>query len=317
MAKKKKPAKKELTGTQILRKTWRIISMGLSVLMFVFFAMIFLSILGAFIDVESLEQGNIAVIPLDGVITGNGEYGISKAISSEDFVKQLDRAEENKDIKGIILAINSPGGTPVATDEIARAVKQTEKPTIAVIRETGASGAYWVATAADKIYANRMSVTGSIGVQASSLEFAGLLTDYNVTYRKLIAGRLKDAGTPLREMTPEEKQLFQDVVDSLHDEFINAVAENRNLPRETVTELATGFIYLGSDAKELGLVDELGTKEDALDYLEDRLNITAEPVTYKRHKTFADVLSEVSADSFYNIGRGMGAYSQDIQFSFT
>jgi protease-4 len=312
---KKPQPKEEITGGKIIRTTWKVISTGISILMVLIFAMFFFSIIGSF--VPALETGNVAVIPLEGLIT-TGDVTFQTTVDSAGIVKLIEKAQENDDIKAIILEINSPGGTPVATDEIASAVKESNKTTIAVIRETGASGAYWIATAADKIYANKMSITGSIGVQASRLEFTGLLADYNVTYRRLTAGRLKDAGTMLREMTPEEQQLFQTMLNKLHDEFIRTVAENRHLPETTVRELATGFVYLGSEAKELGLVDELGNKKDALKYLEQELNITAEPVDYKIQGTFFDKLAGVTSENFYSIGKGIGsALTTDVQVSFT
>jgi len=313
----KSAEKKGIDGWQILGTTWRIISVLISVFMFLIFIMILASFASLFIPSE-LETGNIAIIPIDGIITTDGPTTWATGVKSSTLVELIEKADEKEEIKAILLEINSPGGSPVATDEIAQAVKKAEKPVIAVIRESGASGAYWVATAADKIYANRMSITGSIGVKASHLEFAGLLADYNVTYRKLIAGKYKEAGSPFTEMTPEEEKMFQKLLDTLHNEFITAVATNRNMSKQKVTELANGFVYLGSEAKELGLVDELGTKEDAMKYIEKELNITAEPVTYKKKGTFFEELSSVSANNYYNIGRGMGSvFSQETSVTFS
>lgn len=314
---KKNAEKSKITGWQILGTTWRIISVLISVFMFLIFIMILASFASLFVPSE-LETGNIAVIPIDGIITTDGPTTWATGVKSTTIAELIEKAEGKNEIKAILLEINSPGGSPVATDEIAQAVKQAEKPIIAVIRENGASGAYWVATAADKIYANRMSVTGSIGVKASHLEFAGLIADYNITYRKLIAGKYKEAGSPFVEMTPEEEKMFQKLLDTLHNEFITAVSENRNMSKQKVTELANGFVYLGSEAKELGLVDELGTKEDALKYIEKQLNITAEPVTYKKKGTFFEELSSVSANNYYNIGRGMGSvFTQETSATFS
>jgi len=308
--------KKEWTGGRILRTSWKIISIAISIFMFIFFGMIFISVFGAFLP-EGLELGNVAVIPIEGLISTDGDNWMP-GVQSQSIVEQIEKADRNSEIKAILLEINSPGGTPVATDEIASAVKAVNKTTVAVIREAGASGAYWIATAADKIFANRMSITGSIGVQASRLEFFGLIADYNITYNKLTAGRLKDAGSRFREMTPEEKQLFQQMLNSLHNEFIKVVAENRHLPEAKVRELATGFVYLGGEAKELGLVDELGGKKEALKYIEQTLNITAEPVQYKEKKTFLEELSGVTSENFYQIGRGMGnVFAADTKVSFT
>src|SRR5574341_1129775 len=224
--KKEAEKKEEWTGGRILRTSWRIISIAISIFLFIFFGMIFISVFGAFLP-ETLELGNVAVIPIEGLISTDGDNWMP-GVQSQSVVEQIEKADKNSEIKAILLEINSPGGTPVATDEIAGAIKSANKTTVAVIRETGASGAYWIATAADKIFANRMSVTGSIGVQASKLEFFGLIADYNITYNRLTAGRLKDAGSRFREMTPEERSLFQQMLDKLHNEFIKVVAENRN-----------------------------------------------------------------------------------------
>jgi len=310
MAKKKEKA----SGWDILRAAWRGVSIGLSILMFLFFAMIIFSIFGS---IDPIESGNVAVIEIEGPIMST-QQTFMPGVTSKQIIKHLERALEDEDIKAIILDINSPGGTPVATDEIARVVKEANKTTIAVIGETGASGAYWIATATDRVFANRMSVTGSIGVKASKVEIAGLMKDYNITYRRLVAGRLKDAGTMLKEMTPEEEQLFQKLLDKMHDEFISTVAENRNLQEDYVRSLATGFVYLGSEAKDLGLIDELGNKKDALEYLEETLDIEAEPVTYKERAGLFSSFSAVSAESFYAMGKGIGSlFSTDTQITLT
>jgi len=287
----------ERSGWDILKRTWRIITIGISALMLLIFAMIFISIFSSFMP--QTFDGNVAIIPINGVIS-TGDEMFTKTVKSYSVNKLIEQANNNEKIKAIIFEIDSPGGTPVATDEIATTIKNTNKTTIAVIRETGASGAYWIATATDKIYANRMSITGSIGVKSGGLDFSGLMTDYNVTYRRLVAGELKDAGTPFRPMTEQEKTLFQKLLDKLHVEFIKAVAENRKLPEEKVKELATGFVYLGTEAKELGLIDEFGGRKEALKYLEQKLEIKARPVEYKETTTFFDKLSEVTSNNPYD-----------------
>ncbi|HLC32714.1 MAG TPA: S49 family peptidase, partial [Candidatus Nanoarchaeia archaeon] len=180
-------------------------------------------------------------------------------------------------------------------------------PIVAVIRESGASGAFWIATSADYVFANRMSITGSIGVQASHLEFGGFLEEHNVTYRRLTAGKYKDIGTIWKEMTPEEEAVYQLVLDKLHEEFISAVAENRKLEVSYVRNLSTGLVFLGSEAKKLGLIDALGNKKDALSYLEQTLNITAEPVEYSKHEGFLQSLTGLTSSGFYQMGRGIGS----------
>ncbi len=278
----------------------------LKIIAVILIILVFLGFLGIFIP-QDIKQGNVAVIPIDDLITSGDSGSFVKGADSNSIVEMIEEAEESKSIKAILLDINSPGGAPVATDEIAQAVKAADKPVIAVIREMGASGAFWIATSADYVFANRMSVTGSIGVQASRLEFGNFLQEYNVTYRQLTAGKYKDTGTIWREMTAEEQTMYKVILDKLHNEFISAVAKNRNLDESFVRELATGFVYLGSEAKEFGLVDELGNKKDALNYIEKQLNITAEPVEYRQPRSFFEELSGLTENGFYSVGQGIGS----------
>src|SRR3989344_1669632 len=273
---------------------------------FVLLIFVLLVMLGSSIP-QNIQTGNVAVIPIEGIITTGDSGGVSSNTNSQAIVKLIDEASESDSIKAILLDLNSPGGTPVATDEIAQAILEVDKPVVAVIHEVGASGAFWIATSADYVFANRMSVTGSIGVQASHLEFGDFLEEYNVTYRKLTAGKYKDIGTIWREMSPEEQVVYQKVLDQLHTEFIKAVAKNRNLEESHVRSLATGMVFLGSEAKEFGFVDELGNKKDALKYIEQQLNITAKPVEYREQPGFLEEIAGLTSGSFYQIGRGVGS----------
>src|SRR3989338_5799302 len=282
------------------------------------FVLFLLSILGfllvgiislfAGVDVESLS-GNVALITLEGVIVGSDDskFLFESRVSSTDAVELIEKADKNPNIKAIILEINSPGGSAVASEEIANAVRKTNKTTVAWIREVGASGGYWIASAADHIVANRVSITGSIGVIASYLEFPGLLEEYNVTYQRLVSGKYKDIGSPFREMTAEEKEIFQQNLDEIRDYFVSEVAKNRNLNKKDVDKIANGLFYLGVQAKELGLVDELGGKDEVISYIERKESITAEVVEYKTEKTLFDILSDVLSKQSFFVGRGIGS----------
>ena len=274
---------------------------------FGFLAVIILSLFVG-IDVESLS-GNVALIPIHGAIVGtdDSEFLFETTTSSTDTIELIEKADSNPNIKAIILEINSPGGSAVASEEIANAVKKANKTTVAWIREVGASGAYWVASASDYVVANRASITGSIGVLASYLEFAGLLDSYNVTYRRLVSGKYKDIGSPFKEMTDEEKALFQQNLDIIRDYFVSEVAKNRNLNKKDVDKIANGLFYLGVQAKELGLVDELGSKDEVISYIEKKEKIKAEVVEYKKEKTLLDVLSRVLSKQSFFIGKGIGS----------
>lgn len=283
-----------------------IISAAFSVLMLMLFIAFFSLFFNGF---DKIKSGNVEIIPIEGVIatTGDASFLGEKVVQSDKIVKELKKADKNDEIKAIILEINSPGGAPVASYEIANAVKKMKKPTVAVIRETGASGAFWVATAANKIYANPVSVTGSIGVLASHLEFAGLLKRYNVTYRRLVAGKYKDTSSPYKEMTTDEQALYQNILDKLHNEFITAVAQNRKMPYDQVKQLADGFVWLGLDAKEKGLVDELGGTDEAIQYLEKKLNITATPFEYAAAPGIIELFAGVLDTQSFWFGKGFAS----------
>jgi|TARA_B100000315_G_scaffold80801_2_gene74069 protease-4 len=282
------------------------------------FVLILLTIIGFFavgiialfvgVDVESLS-GNVALIDIDGIILGSKDsnFLFESVTSSPETIELIEKADKNPNIKAIILEINSPGGSAVASEEIANAVKKVNKTTVAWVREAGASGAYWVASASDHIVANRVSITGSIGVIASYLEFPGLLEDHNITYRRLVAGKYKDIGSPFKEMTPQENAIFQRNLDDIRDYFVSEVAKNRNMAKKDVDKVANGLFYLGTQAKDLGLIDELGGKDEVISYIERKEKIKADIVEYKKEKGLLDLLSSVMSKQFFSMGKGIGS----------
>lgn len=261
---------------------------------------------------DSNPLGNVARIPISGVITGDGGGSLGQStVSSQDIVKFIEDADDNSQVKVILLEINSPGGSAVASDEIAAAVKRAEKPVVALIREVGASGGYWIASAADHVIAHRMSITGSIGVISSYLEFSGLMDKYGVGYERLVAGDFKDVGSPFKQLRSEEKELLQQKLDTIHQFFIEEVVANRHLTKSAVQEIATGEFYLGVEALELGLVDELGDKQAAEEYLRKEYGLDdIDYAVYEPSRGLFDLLSEVFSDFSFQIGRGMGVSFQ-------
>ncbi|HIH26372.1 signal peptide peptidase SppA [Candidatus Woesearchaeota archaeon] len=256
-------------------------------------------------NVQDYED-KILVIPINGVITlekSSGIYGLGGQ-STETVLEDIKTAGKDKTVKGIILEINSPGGAVVASQEIADAVKSINKTKYAVIREVGASGGYWVASSTDKIIASPMSITGSIGVIGSYLEFSGLFEKYGIGYERIVSGEKKDIGTPYRDLTPEEKTLMENKLKIVHEYFIKQVAINRHMEIDDVRKIATGEFYLGSEAKELGLIDEFGNRETAIELMKKELNNTEIKVITREHQTsIFDLFSGVS----YNMGRGIGS----------
>jgi len=257
-----------------------------------------------------LGGANVAHIRVLGPITSEDDgslFGGGGGATSASIIEQIDAASKDWSIEAIVIEINSPGGTVLPSKEIARAVKDAPVPTVAWIRDIGASGGYWIASAADHVIADELSITGSIGVIATSLGFEGVLDRYNVTYRRLIAGEYKDAGTPFREMTPQEMGLFQQRLDIIHDAFIDAIVENRNMSRKKVHKVANGMFYLGSQAYELGLVDELGGEEEVKEHLKKILEVDAIVFEefYAEPSLIDMILGAVSTFSF-QLGNGIG-----------
>ncbi|HLC65357.1 MAG TPA: signal peptide peptidase SppA [Candidatus Nanoarchaeia archaeon] len=254
-----------------------------------------------------LGKSNVALIKIEGPILTGKESFFEPVASSSEIMGFIEEASEDSGIDAIILEINSPGGSAVASDEIVSSISKVKKPKISFIREVGASGAYWVAASTDYIIANRLSITGSVGVISSYLEFAGLLRDYNVTYRRLVAGKYKDIGDPFRELTNPEEAILQQQLDEVHSIFLSDVAEKRRLTQAQTAEISTGLFFIGAKAKELGLVDELGGKEEAVAYLENKFNASVNIIEYKKEPSFAELFTGLLGKNSFLIGKGIGS----------
>lgn len=198
-------------------------------------------------------------------------YPIIDQTASEDVVYKIKQAEMNNNIKAIILEVDSYGGWPVAAEEVANALKKVQKPTIALIREGGVSAAYWAATGADIIFASKNSDVGSIAVTMSYLDYVKQNQKEGLTYNQLSSGKFKDAGDPDKPLTAGEKELLMRDLEILHNNFVKAVAENRNLDLEKVESLADGSTMLGEMALANGLVDKIGGMPEVEKYLSEKI----------------------------------------------
>ena len=261
-------------------KKWLIVLLLVSAILLVCVFIAVVSSLGK-------SQGSIAIVRLSGAI-GGGDLLSGGGVDPDDIIGMVERADADSSVKGILIEINSPGGTPVASEEIMRAVKGTSKPTVALIRDIGASGAYWVASAASYIVASPVSLTGSVGVRSSYLEFSEFLSKYGVQYESLASGEYKELGSPYKNLTDEERGVLLDELAKTHDYFLNSVAENRQITsEENLGTIATARVFLGSEALELGLVDELGGRKEAEEWLKQQTNLTEiNYVSYERKPLF-------------------------------
>ena len=283
----------------------------------VFFIILIIGIIIARLsnNVDKGISNEIAVIQIKGVISFS-DSGIPFQGRTANAQTILDNIEKVKtrDVKAVIFEIESPGGTVVASKEIAEAIRKLDKPKVAFIREVGASGAYWIAASADKIVADDLSITGSIGVVSSYLDFYEFLNKYGVEYNRLIAGKYKDIGSPFKDLTKEERNILQKKLDIVHEVFINYIKERRNLKEEEVKRIETGEFFLGREAKELNLIDYTGNKELAIKIAKDLANIKEAKITeLKEKRTLLDLFSSYSSEVFYYMGRGIGAEITNIK----
>lgn len=252
----------------------------------------------------------IALIDVSGVLMNmhepgvfsEGEHPVSLA------VERLTAAAEDRRVKAVVLRINSPGGTVTASDtlyaEVEAFKKKTGKPVIAFFQDVAASGAYYVACAADEIMAQRTSVTGSIGVVMQMVDVSGTLNKIGIQTDAITSGPFKDAGSPLRKMKPEERKVFQGLVDSFYRRFVEVVDKGRpKLSREQVESLADGRVYSASQALEAGLIDRIGTLYDAIDAAKKRAGVkAAHTVAYHRPLAWSpNIYAESSTPDVRNI----------------
>lgn len=231
-------------------------------------------------DLDLSGEDRIALIRIEGVI-----------LDAQETIGELKRFSENPSVKAIVLRIDSPGGGVVPSQEIYDAVRRVRtknnKAVIASMGSVAASGGYYIAAATDRIVANPGTLTGSIGVIMETANVEGLLQKIGVEGVVIKSGKYKDVGSPLRKMTDEERGLMQTVMDDVHKQFIEAVAEGRSLELTDVQALADGRIFTGRQAKDAKLVDELGNLDDAIQLAADVVGIEGEPKVIEQRRRFS------------------------------
>ena len=216
----------------------------------------------------------VAVINIEGTIVCGADskenlFQQANGITSGTIMKQIREAAADDSVKALVLRIDSGGGSATAAEEVGRELlrfkEQTKKPIVATMGNTGASAAYWIAAcASDKIYANATTLTGSIGVYMPYMNTEELFKKIGITSDKIKSGPYKDIMSNDRPMTTEEKQILQNIVDEIYDQFVYTVSAGRRMETSKVRAIADGRIYTGRQAKNIGLVDELGDYYDAL-----------------------------------------------------
>jgi protease-4 len=240
---------------------------------------------------EMVAQEKIAVIEINEPIMA----GLVDAP-----IKEIESAEKDKQVKGLILRINSPGGEVFATDRLYRAItkykQKTSRPVVALMESVAASGAFWIAMPADKIIAAENCITGSIGVYMQTFVLTDLLKEWGVKAEIFKTGEYKDAGSMFREMTDADKSEINKLMSGWYSQFLQVVTKHRGEKiggEEKVKSLADGRVFLGPEAKSLGLIDDIGYLEEAIDAAKGLAGITGEVrvVKYQRQPTITELLT--------------------------
>lgn len=239
----------------------------------------------------------VAVIPVQGVIIsgeGSAFTAATDVAFSKTIISNIKKANDDQAVKAIVLRVDSPGGGVVASDEIYHALRSVDKPVVVVIGDLGASGAYYVSMASDWIVANPNSLVGSIGVISEFPNAEGLLEKVGVDFVVITSGPRKGFGSPYREMTADEQEYWQVIIDEAYDGFAQIVAEGRGLMAEEVKPLADGRVFSGRQALELKLIDQLGYEDDAIHKAAELGGISGEPriVEYDNELDFFSLLSQ-------------------------
>ena len=234
------------------------------------FILIVLILLILSVSFESNDsESNIGIVEVEGTI-----------MDSKKIIDDLNDFNERKDIKGIIIRLNTPGGAVAPSQEIYEKVKSisnaNNKPIVASMGSVAASGGYYIAIGADYIVANPGTITGSIGVIINLPIAKELVDKIGFKFNTIKSGKMKDAGSPYRDITEEEYEFFQEIVDDLYNQFIGEVSNRRNIDVKKLKKISNGQIFTGKKAYDLGLVDSIGTFEDALNISKNLANISGE-----------------------------------------
>ncbi len=242
-------------------------------LFFLFLLFVFLFLRRAPMEADASQfsfafKDQVAVIKIEGVIT-----------ESENILRLLRRYRKSRSVKALVLRVNSPGGAVAPSQEIYLELKRfgEKKPVVCSMSSVAASGGYYVCLGCNYIISAPGTVTGSIGVLMQVLDLEELLRWMKIRQQVIKSGKFKDAGSPYRPLTPEEKKYFQKVIDNVHNQFKKALAESRGLKEEEIEKIADGRILTGEQALELGLVDALGNLEDAIKKAGELAGIKGEP----------------------------------------
>ncbi|HHV76254.1 MAG TPA: signal peptide peptidase SppA [Syntrophothermus lipocalidus] len=243
--------------------------------------------------------GAIGVVRIEGVLSGASQ-GYGGATQTEEIMEALREAGKRDDIKAVLIRIDSPGGSAVAAQEIAREIerlKKKGKPLVASMGDVAASGGYWVAASCDEIFANPATTTGSIGVITEQVNLEELFSRMGIETEVIKSGSYKDMGSITRKLSPEERKLLEELVDDVYQQFLLQVEKGRRgkMSPDEIRAIADGRVMTGNKAKQIGLVDHLGNYYDALERTKELANLSGEPqvIELNPQDPFSKVFSQL------------------------
>ena len=267
--------------------------------------------LGGRIAAARFPTYNVAEVAVDGPITRDGgspSFPPSGPTSpgADDVVERIERADDDDASEALVLHLNTPGGEVVPSDDIRLAASEFDGPTVAYTTDVCASGGYWIASGCDELWAREGSIVGSIGVRGSRITGRELLDRLGLDYEQFKAGEYKEAGAFPTDVDEDERRYLQGLIDDYYDLFVETVAEGRGDDPERIRE-TEAKVFLGPEAHERGLVDEIGTREDALDRLEDRLGAEASVREFSPARSPLQRLRGGAASVAYAFGAGIAS----------
>ena len=257
---------------------------------------------------------NVAEVAVEGPITrdrgGGVPFSAPGTPGADDIVELVERADADGNAEALLLRLNTPGGAVVPSDDVRLAAEKFDGPTVAYATDVCASGGYWIASGCDELWAREGSVVGSIGVRGSRMTASELLERAGIEYEQFTAGEYKEAGVPFKDLEEDERAYLQGLIDDYYDQFVETVAEGRDMDDETIRE-TEAKVYLGEEAAEIGLVDAIGTREDVEARLEDVLDAAVETTELEPTTPIAERIRGGAERVAYATGAGVAGQFTD------
>ena len=261
-----------------------------------------------------LPEYNVAEVEVAGAITRDGGSGplptSPTSPGADDVVEQIERADDDGNVDALLVKLNTPGGAILPSDDIRTAAQRFDGPTIAYTTDLCASGGYWIASGCDELWARDLSIVGSIGVIGAQVDATGLAEKLGVDFEYITAGEYKDAGQPFSETTDADREYLQDRVDEQYDAFVERAAEGRDLDPDVLRD-TEARVYTGEHAEQMGLVDELGDRDDVEETLETELLEEVHVREFQPQRSIGARINASARAVAYAAGAGLASILND------